>query len=62
MNLLLVDAVDFPFGGAHSVHVNLLMKGLRENKADASLIIPYGRKREALSSNKKKYEFRAASL
>jgi glycosyltransferase involved in cell wall biosynthesis len=55
MNLLLVDAVDFPFGGAHSVHVNLLMKGFRENKADASLIIPYGRKREALSASKKKY-------
>ncbi len=55
MNLLLVDAIDFPFGGAHSVHVNLLMKGLRENKTNASLIIPYGRKREALSSNNKKY-------
>jgi glycosyltransferase involved in cell wall biosynthesis len=55
MNLLLVDAVDFPFGGAHSVHVNLLMKGLRENKSRASLIIPYGRKREALSATKKKY-------
>jgi glycosyltransferase involved in cell wall biosynthesis len=55
MNLLLVDAVDFPFGGAHSVHVNLLMKGLRENNTNASLIIPYGRKREALSANNKKY-------
>lgn len=55
MNLLLVDAVDFPYGGAHSVHVNLLMKGLRENKTDAALIIPYGRKREALSATKKKY-------
>jgi glycosyltransferase involved in cell wall biosynthesis len=55
MNLLLVDAVDFPFGGAHSVHVNLLMKGLRQNNAKASLIIPYGRKREALAATKKKY-------
>jgi glycosyltransferase involved in cell wall biosynthesis len=55
MNLLLVDAVDFPFGGAHSVHISLLMKGLRENKANASLIIPYGRKREAASSNNRKY-------
>jgi glycosyltransferase involved in cell wall biosynthesis len=55
MNLLLVDAVDFPFGGAHSVHVNLLMKGLRENDVAASLVIPYGRKREALSATQKKY-------
>jgi glycosyltransferase involved in cell wall biosynthesis len=55
MNLLLVDAVDFPYGGAHSVHVNLLMKGLRENNEDASLVIPYGRKREALSATKKNY-------
>jgi glycosyltransferase involved in cell wall biosynthesis len=31
------------------------MKGLRENKVNASLIIPYGRKREALSATKKKY-------
>lgn len=55
MNLLLVDAVDFPFGGAHSVHVSLLMQGLRENNENAFLIIPYGRKKEMLSSNKKKY-------
>ncbi len=55
MNVLLVDAVDFPFGGAHSVHISLLMQGLRENNANATLIIPYGRKREAASANKKKY-------
>ncbi len=55
MNLLLVDAVDFPFGGAHSVHISLLMKGLSENKANASLIIPYGRKREAASANNRKF-------
>ncbi len=51
----MVDAVDFPHGGAHSVHCSLLLKGLRENNIDASLVIPYGRKREAASSNKKKY-------
>ncbi len=55
MNLLLVDSVDFPFGGAHSVHVSLLMQGLRENNENAFLIIPYGSKREVLSSKKKKY-------
>jgi glycosyltransferase involved in cell wall biosynthesis len=55
MNLLLVDSVDFPFGGAHSVHVTLAMQGLKENKENAFLIIPYGRKREALSKNRKKY-------
>ena len=55
MNLLLVDSVDFPFGGAHSVHVSLVMKGLRENGENVFLIIPYVNKREILSSNKKKY-------
>ncbi len=55
MNLLLVDSVDFPFGGAHSVHVSLLMQGLKENNENAFLIIPYGKKREALSARKKKY-------
>ncbi len=55
MNVLLVDAVDFPYGGAHSVHCSLLVKGLRENNMNASLIIPYGRKREAASANKRKY-------
>ncbi len=55
MNLLLVDSVDFPFGGAHSAHVTLLMKGLRENGENAFFVIPYGRKREALASGKKKY-------
>lgn len=55
MNLLLVDSVDFPFGGAHSVHVSLLMQGLKENNENVFLIIPYGKKREALSARKKKY-------
>lgn len=55
MNLLLVDAIDFPFGGAHSVHVSLLMKGLKENNTNSTLVIPYGKKREAVSANKKKY-------
>ncbi len=55
MNLLLVDSVDFPFGGAHSVHVSLLMQGLRENNTDSFLIIPYGNKREVVAANKKKY-------
>ena len=55
MNLLLVDSVDLPFGGAHSVHVSLLIKGLRENNENAFLIVPYGRKREVLSSNKRKF-------
>jgi glycosyltransferase involved in cell wall biosynthesis len=55
VNVLLVDAVDFPYGGAHSVHCSLLLKGLRENNINASLVIPYGRKREAASANRKKY-------
>src|SRR5215203_1350104 len=55
MNLLLVDPVDIPFGGAHSVHVSLLIKGLRQNGLNASLIIPYGQKREALAASKTKY-------
>ena len=55
MNLLLVDSVDFPFGGAHSVHVSLFMQGIRQNDENAFLLIPYGRKREALSASKKKY-------
>jgi glycosyltransferase involved in cell wall biosynthesis len=55
MNLLLVDSVDFPFGGAHSVHVTLLIKGLKESNENAFLIVPYGRKREMLEQNKKKY-------
>jgi glycosyltransferase involved in cell wall biosynthesis len=55
MNLLLVDSVDFPFGGAHSVHVSLFMQGIRQNDENAFLLIPYGRKREALSASKKNY-------
>jgi glycosyltransferase involved in cell wall biosynthesis len=55
MNILLIDSVDLPFGGAHSVHVSLVMKGLRGNGENVFLIIPYGNKREILSSNKKKY-------
>lgn len=55
MNLLLVDSVDIPFGGAHSVHVSLLIKGLRQNGLSAFLIIPYGEKREALAASKNNY-------
>lgn len=55
MNLLVVDSVDFPFGGAHSAHVSLLMQGLRKSAGIGFLVIPYGRKREALSAAKKKY-------
>jgi glycosyltransferase involved in cell wall biosynthesis len=55
MNILLIDAVDLPFGGAHSVHVSLLLKGLRENKENAFLIVRYGNKREVLSLNKRKF-------
>lgn len=55
MRLLLIDSIDFPYGGAHSVHVTLLMKGLRENGENVFLIIPYGRKRETVSSNRNKY-------
>jgi glycosyltransferase involved in cell wall biosynthesis len=55
MNVLLVDSVDFPFGGAHSVHVTLFMKGLIENGENAFFIIPYGKKREALAATKNKY-------
>lgn len=55
MNLLVVDSVDFPFGGAHSVHVDLFMKGLIENNENAFLIIPYGKKREALAASTKQY-------
>lgn len=55
MNLLLVDSVDFPFGGAHSVHVSLFMQGIRQNNENAFLLIPYGRKREALYASKKNY-------
>jgi glycosyltransferase involved in cell wall biosynthesis len=55
MNLLLVDSIDFPYGGAHSVHVELFIKGLRKNLENISLIIPYGSKREATISNKNKY-------
>ena len=55
MNILLIDSVDLPFGGAHSVHVSLVIKGLMENGENAFLIVPYGNKREIISSNKKKY-------
>jgi glycosyltransferase involved in cell wall biosynthesis len=55
MKLLLVDSVDIPFGGAHSVHVSLLIKGLRQNGLSAFLIIPYGQKRESLAASKKSY-------
>ena len=55
MNLLLVDSVDFPFGGAHSVHVTLFMKGLIENDENSFFIVPYGKKREALAATKNKY-------
>jgi glycosyltransferase involved in cell wall biosynthesis len=55
MNLLLVDSVDIPFGGAHSVHVSLLVKGLRQNGLNTFLIIPYGQKREALEASKNNY-------
>ncbi|MBS1509696.1 MAG: glycosyltransferase family 4 protein [Bacteroidetes bacterium] len=55
MRLLISDSVDFPFGGAHSVHVTLTIQGLRENGEDAVLVVPYGKKREALSANKKQY-------
>jgi glycosyltransferase involved in cell wall biosynthesis len=55
MNILLVDSVDFPFGGAHSIHVSLVIKGIRENQESVFLIIPYGRKLEDQSLNRKKY-------
>lgn len=55
MRLLFIANVDFPFGGALSVYINLIIKGLRENNESAFLIIPYGRKLENLSLNKKKY-------
>ncbi len=55
MNLLLVDSVDFPFGGAHSAQITLFMKGLREGRENPFLIVPYGKKREALASSKNKY-------
>lgn len=55
MNLLVVDSVDFPFGGAHSAHVSLFMKGLREHNENAFFIIPYGAKREQLTANKRQY-------
>ena len=55
MNLLIVDSIDFPFGGAHSVHVTLMMRGLRENGENAFLIIPYGEKRKPINTGKLKY-------
>lgn len=55
MNVLLVNSIDFPFGGAQSAYVSLLMKGFKENGTNAFLIIPYGRKKEALSATKNKY-------
>ena len=55
MNILVINSADFPFGGANSALVTLAMKGLRENEENAFLIIPYGNKREIISSNKKKY-------
>lgn len=55
MNLLLIDSIDIPFGGAHSAHVVLLIKGLRKNGQNAILIIPYGSKREILLPGTKTY-------
>ncbi|HEY5535405.1 MAG TPA: glycosyltransferase [Ignavibacteria bacterium] len=55
MNILLINSVDLPFGGAASALASLAIKGLRENGENAFLIVPYGNKREILSSNKKKY-------
>lgn len=55
MNIVVVDSIDLPFGGAHSMHVNLLMKGLVENSSKALLIIPYGQKRESLALNRANY-------
>ena len=55
MNLIVVTSVDIPFGSAHSVHASLFLKGLRENGANALLMIPYGVKRESFASSKEKY-------
>ena len=55
MKLLLVDSVDFPFGGAHSVNVSLLMKGLRENGQSAFLVIPYGSKKAPLNTSNRQF-------
>jgi glycosyltransferase involved in cell wall biosynthesis len=55
LNLLLVDSIDFPFGGAHSVHVSMLMRGFKENGENAFLIIPYGEKRKPINSYKLRY-------
>lgn len=55
MNLLVINSVDFPYGGAQCAYVHLLMQGLKENKENPFLIIPYGRKNEMLSESKKKY-------
>lgn len=55
MRFLLIDSIDFPYGGAHSVHVSLLMQGFRRNDEDVYLIIPYGSKKEAIKSNKNRH-------
>jgi len=42
LRILLIHAIDYPIGGASSAHTHLIIKGLRQNQADAALIIPHG--------------------
>ncbi|GAB2830721.1 glycosyltransferase family protein [Ferruginibacter profundus] len=55
MNLLLVNSIDFPYGGAQCAYVTLMMKGFKENGVNAFLVIPYGLKKEVLSGAENKY-------
>lgn len=55
MRFLLISSIDFPYGGAKSVQVCLMMQGFRRNKEDVYLVIPYGNKNEAIKSNQNKY-------
>lgn len=55
MRFLLISSIDFPYGGATSVQVCLMMQGFRRNEEEVFLIIPYGNKKEAIKSNNNKH-------
>lgn len=51
MNIFLFHLVDFPNGAAASAHARLIVKGLRKQGENASLIIPYGQSTGSRNGN-----------
>jgi glycosyltransferase involved in cell wall biosynthesis len=53
MNVYLIHCIDFPNGTAGSAHAKLIVQGMRKNKVNTTLIIPYGTTQSSHSNNTK---------